>query len=57
MVVILVASGLVLLCLGIVAEYIGTVVNMALGKPLYLITSDPAKGPMSAAQENKLTNA
>jgi glycosyltransferase involved in cell wall biosynthesis len=34
-------SGLTLFSLGILAEYLGIVVTMALGKPLYLITSRP----------------
>jgi undecaprenyl-phosphate 4-deoxy-4-formamido-L-arabinose transferase len=48
-VVILVTSGLILFCLGVVAEYIGVAVNMAMGKPLYLIVSDPADGPLGRA--------
>ncbi len=46
MVVTLVSTGIVLLGVGIVAEYVGVAVNMAMGKPLYLITSDPARGPL-----------
>ncbi len=45
-VIILVVSGAILFSLGIIAEYIGVSVNMALGKPAYLITSDPARGPL-----------
>jgi hypothetical protein len=37
-------SGLTLFSLGILAEYLGIVVTMALGKPLYLITSRPNRG-------------
>ena len=44
--VLLVCSGAILFSLGIIAEYIGVAVNMAMGKPLYLIVSDPADGPM-----------
>src|SRR5918998_3495203 len=40
-VITLVCAGLILYALGVVAEYIGVAVNMAMGKPLYLITSDP----------------
>ena len=29
-----------------VAEYIGVAVNMAMGRPLYLIVNDPANGPL-----------
>jgi undecaprenyl-phosphate 4-deoxy-4-formamido-L-arabinose transferase len=46
MVVVLVGTGAVLFSLGIVAEYLGVAVNMAMGKPLYLITQDPADGPL-----------
>jgi polyisoprenyl-phosphate glycosyltransferase len=34
-------SGLTLFSLGVLAEYLGIVIKMALGKPLYLITSRP----------------
>jgi glycosyltransferase involved in cell wall biosynthesis len=46
MVVVLLATGAILLSLGILAEYLGVAVNMAMGKPLYLITSDPLDGPL-----------
>jgi undecaprenyl-phosphate 4-deoxy-4-formamido-L-arabinose transferase len=46
MVVVLLAAGAILFSLGIVAEYLGVAVNMAMGKPLYLITSDPLDGPL-----------
>jgi undecaprenyl-phosphate 4-deoxy-4-formamido-L-arabinose transferase len=46
MVAVLVGTGAVLFSLGIVAEYLGVAVNMAMGKPLYLITSDPVDGPL-----------
>ena len=39
-------TGLVLMSLGIIAEYIGVAVNMALGKPSYLIVRDPKLGPL-----------
>jgi undecaprenyl-phosphate 4-deoxy-4-formamido-L-arabinose transferase len=45
MVVILLATGAILFSLGVIAEYIGVAVNMAMGKPPYLIVSDPADGP------------
>lgn len=41
-----VGTGIVLMSLGIVAEYVGVSVNMALGKPSYLIVRDPASGPL-----------
>lgn len=44
--VLLVTSGAVLFSLGVIAEYVGVAVKMAMGKPLYLIVSDPADGPL-----------
>jgi polyisoprenyl-phosphate glycosyltransferase len=46
MVVLLLSTGAILFSLGVVAEYIGVAVNMAMGRPLYLIVSDPAHGPL-----------
>lgn len=45
-VIVLLLGGLTLLALGVVAEYVGAAVRMAMGKPLYLITSDPLTGPL-----------
>lgn len=45
-VVTLVSTGVVLFALGVIAEYIGVAVNMAMGKPIYLLVSDPGAGPM-----------
>lgn len=39
-------TGLILVALGIIAEYLGVAVNMALGKPAYLIVRDPRSGPL-----------
>ena len=44
-VVLLVCTGAILISLGIIAEYLGVAVNMAMDKPPYLITSDPELGP------------
>lgn len=44
--VMLVASGAILFSLGIIAEYLGTAVNMAMGKPPYLIVTDEEDGPL-----------
>src|SRR5205823_4514557 len=41
-VAILLGTGAVLVTLGIIAEYVGVATKMAMGRPLYLITSDPA---------------
>jgi undecaprenyl-phosphate 4-deoxy-4-formamido-L-arabinose transferase len=51
MVVMLIGIGAVLFSLGVVAEYIGVAVNMAMGKPLYLVTADKATGPLSYPPE------
>jgi undecaprenyl-phosphate 4-deoxy-4-formamido-L-arabinose transferase len=45
-VVVLICTGTILFALGVIAEYLGVAVNMAMGKPLYLITQDPADGPL-----------
>ena len=46
MVVVLVSTGAILFSLGVIAEYVGVAVNMAMGKPLYLIVGDPKDGPL-----------
>ncbi|WP_198668718.1 glycosyltransferase [Homoserinimonas sp. OAct 916] len=48
-IVLLVSSGAILFSLGVIAQYVGVIVNMALGKPPYLIVSDPALGPLGYA--------
>jgi undecaprenyl-phosphate 4-deoxy-4-formamido-L-arabinose transferase len=45
-IVVLFSSGAILFALGVIAEYVGVSVNMALGKPAYLVVSDPANGPL-----------
>lgn len=44
--VVLISSGAILFSLGTLAEYLGVAVNMAMGRPTYLLTSDPAEGPL-----------
>jgi len=39
-------TGAVLFSLGVVAEYVGVAVNQAMGRPLFLIHSDPLDGPL-----------
>jgi polyisoprenyl-phosphate glycosyltransferase len=51
MIVVLLSTGAILFSLGVVAEYLGVAVNMAMGKPLYLISADPADGPLGRPQE------
>jgi hypothetical protein len=45
-VIVLLIGGTNLLAVGVVAEYVGAAVRMAMGKPLYLITSDPSTSPL-----------
>lgn len=45
MCVLLVSTGAILFALGLIAEYLGVAVNMAMGKPLYLIVHDAEDGP------------
>ncbi len=44
-VITLLCSGAILVSLGVIAEYIGVLVGMAMGKPPYLIVGDPKDGP------------
>jgi undecaprenyl-phosphate 4-deoxy-4-formamido-L-arabinose transferase len=46
MVATLVGTGMVLFALGVIAEYVGVAVSMAMGKPPYLIATDLARGPL-----------
>lgn len=45
MVAMLMGIGAVLFALGVIAEFVGVAVNMAMGRPLYLIVSDREDGP------------
>jgi undecaprenyl-phosphate 4-deoxy-4-formamido-L-arabinose transferase len=42
-IVICVFSGAILFALGIIAEYLGVAVSMAMGKPAYLVVSRPSR--------------
>lgn len=44
--IILITTGAILFALGTLAEYLGVAVNMAMGRPAYLIVTDPADGPL-----------
>ena len=44
--ILLITSGAILFSLGVIAEYLGVAVNMAMGRPTYLIVGDPAEGPL-----------
>jgi glycosyltransferase involved in cell wall biosynthesis len=48
-VVMSVFSGLILISLGVIAEYVGVAVSMAMGKPPYLIVSHPVGGSTKKA--------
>jgi glycosyltransferase involved in cell wall biosynthesis len=50
-VLVLLSAGFILFSLGIIAEYIGINVNMAMGKPPYLITTDPMDGPLGRTRK------
>ncbi|MET1051295.1 MAG: glycosyltransferase [Mycetocola sp.] len=45
-IVILFGFAVTLVAMGILAEYLGVAVNMAMGRPPYLIVSDPSSGPL-----------
>jgi undecaprenyl-phosphate 4-deoxy-4-formamido-L-arabinose transferase len=51
-VIVTLTSGAVLFSLGVIAEYIGISVNMAMGKPPYLIMGDPSNGPLGRRHDN-----
>ncbi|MGG5259386.1 glycosyltransferase [Phycicoccus avicenniae] len=46
MVLLMAATGAILFALGVIAEYVGMAVNMAMGKPLYLPVRDRLDGPL-----------
>ena len=52
MVVVLVSTGAILFSLGVIAEYVGVAVSMAMGKPLYLIIGDPKESPLGRGGQN-----
>ncbi|RFA10097.1 mannosyltransferase [Subtercola boreus] len=56
-VVLLFGIGAILISLGIIAEYVGVSVNMAMGKPPYLITGDPLNGPLGRISATSLREA
>lgn len=49
MIVICLFSGIILLSISVLAEYLGVVVGMAMGRPLYLSVSRPCPQPLTAA--------
>jgi undecaprenyl-phosphate 4-deoxy-4-formamido-L-arabinose transferase len=51
MILLMVATGVILFSLGVIAEYVGLAVNMAMGKPLYLPVRDRREGPLGRDAE------
>jgi glycosyltransferase involved in cell wall biosynthesis len=49
-VLLLVCTGIILFALGIISEYIGIAVNMAMGRPSYVAVQDPENGPLGKAR-------
>jgi undecaprenyl-phosphate 4-deoxy-4-formamido-L-arabinose transferase len=45
-------TGAILFSLGVVAEYVGVAVNQAMGRPLFLIHSDPLDGPLGRGRSS-----
>ena len=45
-VTVLVLGGIILVVLGVLAEYLGLAVSAAQGKPTYLLVDDQADGPL-----------
>lgn len=54
--VLLFSTGAILVALGVVAEYVGVAVNLAMGKPLYLIVNDPINGPLGRSAARSPVN-
>jgi hypothetical protein len=48
-VILLVTSGATLFSLGVLAEYLGVTARSLMGKPVNLVVSDPAQGPLGRA--------
>ena len=49
-VILLVTMGAVLFSLGVIAEYIGSILRLGLGRPLYVMVNDPAFGPLGSRE-------
>jgi len=52
-VAVLVTSGLTMLSLGVISEFLGATVRSTMGKPLFLKVSDPIDGPLGTASAIK----
>lgn len=53
MVLLMAATGAILFALGVIAEYVGMAVNMAMGKPLYLPVRDRKDGPLGREEHRE----
>lgn len=53
MVVALISAGVTLTALGVITEYVGVAVNMALGRPLFLMVGDRADGPLGRERDEQ----
>jgi glycosyltransferase involved in cell wall biosynthesis len=56
-VAILVTSGLTMLSLGVISEFLGAAVRSTMGKPLFLKVSDPINGPLGGANNKSNKSA
>lgn len=52
-VAVLLTSGLTMLSLGVISEFLGSIVRSSMGKPLFLIVSDPINGPLGENSNQK----
>ncbi|MCE1177525.1 MAG: glycosyltransferase [Micrococcales bacterium] len=55
-VLVLISTGGILFSLGVIAEYLGVTLNVAMGRPLYLTTSDLADGPLGVRRASSRTS-
>lgn len=53
-VAVLLTSGLTMLSLGVISEFLGSMVRSSMGKPLYLMISDPENGPMGLGAKKNI---
>lgn len=56
MVATLLIGGLTILAIGIIAEFLGAVLRLSIGKPLYLIVNDPELGPLGNRKNSENIN-
>jgi polyisoprenyl-phosphate glycosyltransferase len=56
-VIVLFCTGVLLFALGVISEYLGIAVNMAMGRPPYVTITDPAQGPLADRSSSRSINA